>query len=114
MTELWRWVPGRQKSGYHKCLLARSSRFFKFDLYLLRFPEGCEVPPHRDIIKAGKHYRLNIVLKQAKNGGEFLCSEPIYASKRIKLFRPDVCEHAVTRVNEGNRYLLSLGWVRND
>lgn len=85
----------------------------KFDVYLLRFPEGCEVPPHTDKVPTGEHYRLNIVLKQATSGGEFLCTAPIFSSKRIKFFRPDTCEHEVTKVLKGNRYLLSLGWVRN-
>lgn len=84
----------------------------KFDCYLLKFPQGCTVPPHRDTVSNGRHYRLNIVLKKAKKGGEFICDAPIYQSARIKLFRPDICEHAVTKVELGNRYLLSVGWIK--
>lgn len=84
-----------------------------FDIYLLRFPEGCEIPPHRDEVKTGRHYRLNIVLKHAKVGGEFYCESPIFERARIKLFRPDICEHSVSKVEKGKRYLLSLGWVRD-
>jgi hypothetical protein len=113
LHNLFRWQKGRQQSGYEKMLLAGATWPIKFDLYLLRFPEGCEVPPHTDKVDSGKHYRLNIVLKQAKSGGEFICQTPIYCSKRIKLFRPDLCEHAVTRVTSGNRYLLSIGWARD-
>jgi hypothetical protein len=29
----------------------------------------------------------------------------------IKPFRPDACEHSVTRVLGGSRYVLSVGWV---
>ena len=53
------------------------------------------------------------ILKQAKSGGDFICKTPIFCSKRIKLFRPDICEHSVTKVVSGNRYLLSLGWVKS-
>ena len=28
-----------------------------------------------------------------------------------QLFRPDACEHSVTRVVGGSRYVFSLGWV---
>lgn len=111
LRRLFQWQQGRQQSGYHKMLLAGVHWPVKFDVYLLKFPEGCEVPPHTDKVDKGKHYRLNIVLKQAKQGGDFVCKTPIYCSQRIKLFRPDLCEHAVTKVIAGQRYLLSIGWV---
>lgn len=38
-----------------------------------------------------------------------MCESPIYESARIKLFRPDVSKHAVSKVIKGNRYLLSIG-----
>ena len=85
----------------------------KFDTYLLRFPKGSEFAPHTDKVESGKHYRLNIVLKNAKVGGEFICANPIFETKRIKLFRPDESEHQVTKVQEGNRYVLSVGWIKN-
>ena len=110
--DLFRWRYGRQETGYHKMLLAGATWPVKFDLYLLRFPEGCELPFHTDTVESGKHYRLNVVLKQAIEGGDFICRSPIYANSRIKLFRPDICEHSVSKVVRGNRYLLSLGWVR--
>ncbi|MCF6437792.1 2OG-Fe(II) oxygenase, partial [Pseudoalteromonas sp. MMG021] len=66
-------------------------------------------PPHKDRVESGKHYQLNIILKNAKVGGEFICSNPIFETKRIKLFRSDVCEHQVSKLVKGNRYLLSVG-----
>ena len=113
LSNLFKWQKGRQKTGYEKMLLAGAMWPIKFDVYLLKFPEGCEVPPHIDEVTDGRHYRLNIVLKQAKLGGEFICKSPIYCSKRIKFFRPDICEHSVTQVISGNRYLLCIGWVRS-
>ena len=83
-----------------------------FDFWLIRYPVGSEIPPHVDPVAPGKrHFRLNIVLKRSPIGGEFVCADPIFSSKRIKLFRPDVSEHQVTRVEGGSRYVLSLGWL---
>ena len=107
----FRWQRGRQGTGYDKMLLLTARWPLPFDSYLICYPEGAEIPPHTDPVQAGCHYRLNIVIKSSPSGGEFVCATPIYASRRIKLFRPDVCEHSVTRVVGGSRYVLSLGWV---
>ena len=106
-----RWRKGRQGTGYDKMLLLQSWLPLPFDLYLLRFPCGTAIGPHTDRVASGQHYRLNIILKPARRGGEFQCADPIFASRRIKLFRPDRSEHSVTRIEEGSRYVLSLGWV---
>ncbi len=109
--KLFKWDKGRQKTGYDKMLLAVSKRFFLFDCYLIRYPEGSGIPPHTDPSTLGRHYRLNIILKSPKSGGEFLCKDPIFETKRIKLFRPDQSEHSVTTVVGGSRYVLSIGWI---
>lgn len=108
----FRWQGGRQQSGYDKMLLLQSVWPLPFDLYILRFPEGSEIAAHTDPVSHGRHFRLNIVFSRAAAGGEFICATPIYASSRIKLFRPDACEHRVTRVIRGTRYVLGLGWIR--
>ena len=113
LYKLFRWERGRQKSGYDKMLLCGATWPIKFDTYLLKFPEGSEITSHVDKVTSGKHYRLNIVIKSAEIGGEFICSHAIFASKRIKLFRPDISSHQVTKVIKGNRYLLSIGWVKS-
>lgn len=112
MGNAWRWCKGRQGNGYDKMLLATGWLPLPFDLYLLRFPTGTKISPHTDRVESGEHYRLNIILKPARRGGEFQCANPIYVNSRIKLFRPDRSEHSVTRIEEGTRYVLSLGWVR--
>ncbi|WP_321394219.1 hypothetical protein [Emcibacter sp.] len=113
LKNLFHWQRGRQKSGYDKMLLCRAYWPVKFDMYLLRFPEGSEIPLHRDRVDNGEHYRLNIVLKKSRIGGQFICNEPIFETDRIKLFRPDISEHKVSRVIRGSRYLLSIGWIRD-
>ena len=108
---LWQWKTGRQGSGYEKFFLAGNPFIVPFDLYLLRFRQGTHVPSHTDQVDGKRHYRINIVLKKAAQGGEFICSDPIYCSDRIKFFRPDQSEHSVTRIDSGTRYVLSLGWT---
>ena len=112
LSKLFRWERGRQKSGYDKMLLCWAKWPIKFDTYLLKFPQGSEIAPHTDQVDSGKHYRLNIVLKNADLGGEFICESPIFETKRIKLFRPDISEHQVSKVVKGERYLLSIGWIK--
>ena len=107
----FRWQRGRQGTGYDKMLLATAKWPLPFDSYLIRYPEGSAIPPHTDPVQSGRHYRLNVVLKSPKSGGEFICATPIFATKRVKLFRPDACEHSVTQVVGGSRYVFSLGWV---
>ena len=110
-AQAFRWQKGRQGTGYDKMLLLTGRWPLPFDSYLIRYPEGSEIPPHTDPVQQGRHYRLNLVLKSPRSGGEFVCGAPIFETRRIKLFRPDACEHSVTRVVGGSRYVLSIGWV---
>ncbi|MEC4089178.1 MULTISPECIES: 2OG-Fe(II) oxygenase [Pseudoalteromonas] len=109
--KLWRWESGRQDSGYDKMLLGGAIWPIKFDCYLIHFPAGSEIKQHVDQVTSGKHYRLNIILKHAKQGGEFICQNTLLNWSRVKLFRPDKEPHAVSRITEGSRYVLSIGWV---
>ena len=108
----FRWQRGRQDTGYDKMLLFTARWPLAFDSYLIRYPDGSEIPPHMDPVQSGRHYRLNVILKSPRSGGEFVCADPIFATRRIKLFRPDACAHSVTLVVGGSRYVLSVGWVR--
>ena len=109
----FRWQKGRQNTGYEKMLLATAKWPLAFDVYLLRFFPGHEIASHKDEVQKGEHHRINIILKSAKEGGEFICKDSIYESKWLKYFRPDVSEHQVTKIIKGNRYVFSLGWIRN-
>jgi hypothetical protein len=111
MRNWMRWQQGRQGTGYDKLLILVNPFLIPFDLYLLRFPDGTEIPSHRDPVTERRHFRLNIILKRPRSGGEFSCQDPIFETKRIKLFRPDLSLHSVSRVEGGSRYVLSLGWV---
>lgn len=103
---LFTWEQGRQGSGYWKFLLAEKQPFF--DAYLLKYPDGTRIQRHRDPIPGRRHYRINIVLKKARQGGKFSC-ESYYRFGRIVVFRSDVRWHEVSLVEAGTRWALSLG-----
>ena len=105
-ARIFRWQRGRQESGYDKLLLVGGRRF---DAYLLRFPSGSYLPPHTDELDDAGHLRLNLVLRPARRGGEFICQGAILDRPRIKLFRSDLHTHRVTPVEAGTRWVLSLG-----
>lgn len=106
-----RWQPCRGVNGCSKMLLLGAAFPIPFDCYLFRYLDGAAVSPHRDPLESGRHYRLNVVLRRSPSGGEFVCSETIFSSPRVKLFRPDVSLHSVSEVRGGSRYVLSLGWI---
>lgn len=106
-----RWRGGRQASGYEKMLLGINPFIVPWDCYLLRFRKGAAIAPHTDPVDGRRHYRVNVVLIEADAGGQFECEQPIFASRRIKFFRPDQQTHSVTRVDAGTRYVLSFGWT---
>lgn len=107
--------PGRQGTGYRKLKLFSSKRI-GCDMYILWYPEDSHVPMHVDPVSSGKrHYRLNIVLKNAIVGGCFTASNTIKEIPNyLYLFRPDKELHGVSRVAYGSRWVLSIGWVRNE
>ena len=114
MSQGWtwlRWRRGRQGTGYDKLLLACLPWPLPFDCYLIRYPIGSEIPQHVDPAGDRRHFRLNVVIKASPEGGEFVCERPLFETSRVKFFRPDVSPHAVTRVEGGPRYVLSVGWL---
>lgn len=139
------WQIGRSanpKAPYFKYLVFQS-KLLKMDMYILKYPVGSEIDFHKDAVPKGyKHYRLNVVLKKAKQGGLFITkmstedyvnnaplptnSREFYSEGkdfahyvihhlgRIHFFRPDIIEHAVGRIDEGTRYVFSIGWLRRE
>ena len=106
-----KWEGGRQGGGYFKKLICQNVLPIPFDLYLLKYPRGAHIVRHRDEVKEGNHYRLNIVLWEAAKGGIFQTESAIINTRRIKFFRPDISYHSLTVVEEGTRYVLSLGFI---
>ncbi|MDR9426151.1 MAG: 2OG-Fe(II) oxygenase [Marinobacter sp.] len=83
------------------------------NIYLVRYPEGHKVVPHVDMVSEGRLYKLNLVLKKPDAGGRFLCEKNIFdLGGRLYLFRPDLYQHRVSRIERGNRWLLSFALTR--
>ena len=82
-----------------------------WDCYILKYPTGSEIKEHVDPLTNQNHYRLNIVIKKPRKGGVFYAEKTIINTPRIKLFRPDIYKHSLTPIEEGTRYVLSIGWA---
>jgi Rps23 Pro-64 3,4-dihydroxylase Tpa1-like proline 4-hydroxylase len=108
------WKEGRQGTGYFNKLLLQGKTW---DCYLLKYPEGSFIPKHTDPVEDNKeHHRINFTFWRAKSGGQFVLHDrglKILGHQRFAHFRPDIEPHSVRRVNEGTRYVLSIGWVKN-
>ncbi|MDD5165040.1 MAG: 2OG-Fe(II) oxygenase [Candidatus Pacebacteria bacterium] len=107
----FRWESGRQDSGYSKMLIATAKFPIPWDFYILKYPVGSEIHEHVDTVTDRAHYRLNIIIKKPKKGGNFFSEKTIFNSSRIKLFRPDLYKHSLTRIEKGTRYVISIGWA---
>jgi len=114
--KLFRWVNGRQGSGYKIMYLWN----WKFDLVFIRYPVESYIDWHVDPVPKGlEHHRVNIILRKAE-GGEFMVMgnwEGVKApmtqpKRRVIYFRPDIVTHSVSKVTKGERWVLSIGWVR--
>ncbi|BAW19100.1 hypothetical protein [Ralstonia phage RP31] len=112
MRKLWHWQDGRQGTGY-RIFTMLNSQLLNMDCHLIRYGVGSSIPPHVDpVIEGYGHFRLNIELKAPKKGGELVCEKSLFRWRGINYFRPDLVTHSVTKVEEGVRYVLSIGWKR--
>lgn len=110
------WKRGRQSDSlYFKLKIFESTFPLPFDVYLLKFPTGGDIREHTDPVSVDKrHYRVNVVLKPAKRGGEFRVhtqQDLYYKIGPFEFFRPDLCVHSMTPVVAGTKYYLSIGWL---
>lgn len=113
------WEAGRQNSGYAKMLIA-TSRFLKFDCYILRIPDEFGVPDHYDPSPAGyAHHRINILLNTREPRLPMMKAKGRvhrWFGGRIDYFRPDAVEHSVeprgNPVPGRNSFILSIGWLK--
>lgn len=110
--KLFKWQHGRLETGYEVMTLM-SIKLLKADCHILRYRVGASIPAHQDKVDPKyNHYRINVVLWPAKKGGELVCAKSLFRWGPINFFRPDEVIHAVTKVELGNRYVLSIGWIR--
>lgn len=125
---------GRQGTGYQKLYvkdninllaLLESSKILLgidptnefWDAYLLYYPTGAFIPKHRDeaSVVGMKHYRLNALVTLPKNGGIFIADDEVvnWDIGDAVLFKPDCVIHEVTRIEDGERLVWSVGCWKN-
>jgi len=81
----------------------------RLSIYLVHYASGHQVLPHVDGVSEGRLYKLNCVLVKPRCGGRFSCERTIFnLLDRLVLFRPDLYEHRVSRIEAGDRWLLSV------
>lgn len=106
---MWRWGEDVYGTGYRLFTLFFSKRL-GIDCYLFHYKEGSYIPKHKDPSAGGRMYRLNIELVKAKKGGQFVCKKMIWQWRdRIYFFRADDSYHYVTPIEEGTRWVFSIG-----
>jgi hypothetical protein len=112
---LFTWEKGIVGTGFSIFTLVRIVKRtpLPFAVYLLRYPVGAFIPPHRDPLSKRRLFHLNIVLTKPL-GGEFVTESVIFRLGRFVFFRPDLSTHSVTPVLEGTRYVLLIGWTLRD
>ncbi len=65
-----KWETGRQNSGYDRLTLFRVFFPIPMDCHLIKFPTESYIRPHVDEGgEAGRHFRLNIILKKPQDCG---------------------------------------------
>ena len=93
----------------------RNRAFFssrRFSVNLVTYPEGHQVLRHNDPMGGGRYFKFNIVLKQPAQGGIFAADSVIFNwFNRVILFRPDLHSHSVSRIEQGQRKLLSMAFL---
>jgi hypothetical protein len=111
---MFKWKKGRQNTGYEKLKIFQ---FFNMDCYILRYNVGDSIPWHTDPVPGRKHFRLNIVLKNAIRGGIF-CARYTDSNQftqfkinrsSVVFFRSDITEHSVSEIEKGQRIVLTFG-----
>jgi Rps23 Pro-64 3,4-dihydroxylase Tpa1-like proline 4-hydroxylase len=105
-----KWTLGRQNTGYKKLKIFQ---FLNMDCWLLKYEKGDYIPVHTDPVPGRKHWRLNITLKKANEGGNLYIQDVDNKRWRVGgnlvLFRSDIQPHEVSRIISGERLVLTLG-----
>lgn len=107
---MWTWEEGRQKGGYKKFPIVFTKFPIPWDLHLLKMPKDSYIKEHTDPYPNYKMYRVNLVIREPIEGGQFRCKDAMIDWRRLKFFRPDIMKHSVDCVSEGERLVLSFGF----
>ena len=81
----------------------------RFAINVVTYKEGHSVLEHNDPMGSGRYFKFNVVLKKPKRGGQFWAEKVIFnLFNRIYFFRPDKYMHSVSKIERGERKLLSV------
>jgi len=107
-----KWVRGRQENAvyFKSCIFSFKVYKFGFDCYILKYPPNTSLPRHKDPVKNGRHWRLNITLK-GKSTFYLFTEKGLKRFYRFCLFRPDIQEHWVQSYEKGC-LKLSIGLAK--
>ncbi len=119
--------PGRQGTGYElapvpdglfKLVKLASYRALGIDksvghdCYVMRYKTGSCIPKHKDTAFFGsRHLRVNAIVQDAGRGGQLLIEDTPYEIRErdAYVFRPDLLDHEVTTITEGERLVWTMG-----
>lgn len=115
------WDKGRQVGRYSKLLLATSKRL-KFDMYIIKIPDGSAIMEHRDPALEGyEHHRFNLFLNRfgrIDNNIKVQGPSSSWMNGRAVKFRPDLYLHSMRHIDQlwsgNNTYILSIGWLKKE
>jgi hypothetical protein len=112
LKRLFPFEKGNRDTGYRLVdLLGFHIGTFQFRLILGRYPEGASQPPHVDVLHTQDIYRVVVVLKNAKAGGElYVPNADFQLGERVYFFNPKY-QHQVLPVLEGVRYSLLFSFL---
>ncbi len=138
-AELLRWAgndavftPGRQGTGYdlaavpeNKFSWVRELSFRAlgidasagYDCYVMRYKRGSRIPKHKDTAFFGsRHLRVNALIQKASEGGRLLIEDVPFSlyERDAYVFRPDLLNHEVTEITEGERYMWTMGTMLSE
>lgn len=81
----------------------------RFAINVVTYQEGHRVLEHNDPMGAGRYFKFNVVLKKPEQGGVFWAEKVIVnLFNRVYFFRPDKYMHSVSKIEKGQRKLLSF------
>lgn len=113
---------GRLGQGFH-VHLRRATRYDRFRSFIsahigwrdwqfastiVKYRTGGELPWHFDAAPHQRHLGIVVVLKPSGSGGQFehRGKKPYFVSKHLIIFDGNECEHRVTKITNGNRWIV--------
>jgi hypothetical protein len=121
-VEIWTVEPHQLEDEVFDRVVARARARYELtgdesliggDTIFLKYGFGGYMNPHFDKTGEGQHVRLGILLRDPYVGGIlYVNEEPVQMrAGDAVIYRADLVEHRVSRVKEGQRFLLTIGQV---